>query len=530
MAGWLQFSSPRQGKDSWTEVSRYTESVTSSVSDAELRTAASESGSSVSGAPFEARVPDNESPLATAARALPMAWHLLRKKVLPEWVIQASFLQKGCWNMSSSCTGAYTAEMAAGTVAKVVNERDAACRQLVIDHHKWMEQSGIPTSRRLPCIFGDILDQLPASVDREAGDFAAKRRRVRAAGLLETQHCWVHNDACRLDVPVQIDVSGLPCPDNSRANLKRKFQEGGSGIVYATWAQRHIQKRTPLLLIENVPDINVAALRDLLEEDYILTQLRICPSDAGHTGVARPRTYVFCSHRKTCRYLFCLHKAYSIIQATLEKHICTSPADYLVASPAQLRVACEKAARQRRVDVCFETWSAVIQGIHVSCAAACGMRRHESSEDQTDWSSMLSQAERDQVASYTAKYEARFRRRAADDPDLVFFLGDTARWCTWSACSRKIPTFRRGSGKFWYPASRRWLVASEKLAALGFPGTAASAAVLGLHVLPVTDPLRADSVYGNSMHFSNCQLMMLLAVTCFGPVAREPTVDWNRLA
>ena len=55
MAGWLQFSSPRQGKDSWTEVSRYTESVTSSVSDAELRTAASESGSSVSGAPFEAR-------------------------------------------------------------------------------------------------------------------------------------------------------------------------------------------------------------------------------------------------------------------------------------------------------------------------------------------------------------------------------------------------------------------------------------------------------------------------------------------
>ena len=53
---------------------------------------------------------------------------------------------------------------------------------------------------------------------------------------------------------VDLDFSGLPCPDNSRCNPRRLFEEGFSGPVYAVWAQKHRRLRTPLLILENVPD------------------------------------------------------------------------------------------------------------------------------------------------------------------------------------------------------------------------------------------------------------------------------------
>ena len=197
--------------------------------------------------------------------------------------------------MSSSCTGAYTAEVAAACVVKVINdsgllpdrcsfksvrchdscqkqrfcvrrcfqdlglclfateEMDHSCQQLIIDNHKWMHSS-LPSMGLLPCIFGNILDQLVGGGHGHTGDFVQKSESVEVQGLTSKQQCSTHGRECSLQEPVQIDVSGLPCPDNSRANRKRKYEEGPSGLVYITWAQRHKMNQTPLLLIENVPE------------------------------------------------------------------------------------------------------------------------------------------------------------------------------------------------------------------------------------------------------------------------------------
>ena len=85
------------------------------------------------------------------------------------------------------------------------------------------------------------------------GNFASKRRRLSKCAMQWFQPCSVHGSLCSAETQVQIDVSGLPCPDNSRCNIKRQFEEGSSGAVYIAWSRVHIAKRTPLLILENVP-------------------------------------------------------------------------------------------------------------------------------------------------------------------------------------------------------------------------------------------------------------------------------------
>lgn len=71
------------------------------------------------------------------------------------------------------------------------------------------------------------------------------------------------------------------------------------------------------------------------------------------------------------------------------------------------------------------------------------------------------------------------------------------------------------------------MVPSEKLAALGFPVTGDQAEALSVTPLPLLDPHRGDSYVGNAMHFSNCAIMFLLGVSCFGPVtSSHEKVNW----
>ena len=70
-----------------------------------------------------------------------------------------------------------------------VEEMNGACKQLIIDHHKWVASFSADPDP-LPCIFGDILARLPDNVDLFSGDFSAKRRRVMTgSGLGRKQYC-----------------------------------------------------------------------------------------------------------------------------------------------------------------------------------------------------------------------------------------------------------------------------------------------------------------------------------------------------
>ena len=212
----------------------------------------------------------------------------------------------------------------------------------------------------------------------------------------------MHSEACPVGSAVHLDFSGLPCPDNSRANRKRKFQEGDSGIVYITWAKRHCQKQTPLLILENVlvarliqqragfcvqcsafcdvqevdtlinsgrrhpyqqnpsigpsmPNVclaqglNMDAVRELLERDYFLHQLDVSPADAGHFGVSRRRTYIYCAHRRTSRHLFDVHEAYAKVSRVLRRKIHTRPSDYFIATDRAIQLAAQQTAIARRI-------------------------------------------------------------------------------------------------------------------------------------------------------------------------------------
>ena len=68
----------------------------------------------------------------------------------------------------------------------------------------------------------------------------------------------------------------------------------------------------------------------------------------------------------------------------------------------------------------------------------------------------------------------------------------------------------------WNSHAKRWMTPVDKLAALGFPVTRGCADILQVPPLPVLDPLRADAICGNSMHFANSSVVMLLALPCFG--------------
>lgn len=131
-------------------------------------------------------------------------------------------------------------------------EINSGCQQLIIDHHAWL--SKMCCSSQLPCIFGDILDLCNDDVDMKSGTFSEKRRRIESATLKDRQWCNCHHNFCRVPTDAHLDLSGLPCPDNSKANRKRKFEEGPSGVIYIVWAKRHKILRTPLIIIENVPE------------------------------------------------------------------------------------------------------------------------------------------------------------------------------------------------------------------------------------------------------------------------------------
>ena len=129
---------------------------------------------------------------------------------------------------------------------------------------------------------------------------------------------------------------------------------------------------------------------------------------------------------------------------------------------------------------------------------------------------LLHPREKKAVRKLRGDYRKIFKKAPDDDPDLFFYLGDNPEnRRTWSAHSGKLPTFRVGRGLHWSASARRWLVAREKLAALGFPCDSASAAAMGVPEIPIKCTKRASAVAGNAMHFGSVAVAQLVTLCCF---------------
>jgi len=87
---------------------------------------------------------------------------------------------------------------------------------------------------------------------QEHDNFAKRVMDVETAGLKSTQFCHTHGGECPINKPVDVDMSGLPCEDNSTAG-KRMYLHGRFGSCYLVWAKFHREMATPVLVLENTP-------------------------------------------------------------------------------------------------------------------------------------------------------------------------------------------------------------------------------------------------------------------------------------
>ena len=230
---------------------------------------------------------------------------------------------------------------------------------------------------------------------------------------------------------------------------------------------------------------------------YDLYQLFLDPSDTGHGGAARPRTYVIASRiGKTS----CKQDPFDLLEAVrrVTRRTQTVPGDYCLADTFEVNLEAMHVANQRNLE-----WSP------------------GGENEELDLRSLLLKREQDALNYYEDMYLARFQRPAAMDRNLMVYLGDNpwSRPC-WSACSGAIPTLRVGSrsGKMWIPALRRWLVSREKLAAMGWPITRQAAQAMMCPEVPVRDIMRSAQLAGAAMHFNTVALAQMLALSCFGPL------------
>ena len=132
-------------------------------------------------------------------------------------------------------------------------ELNPSCRQFIRDNHEWVN-SWASRRKGPPHVFGDMLKQVDFDPEAIAGrTFREKNAAIQNAPFVEQQYCFTHGMDCSCLVRSDLDFSGLPCQDNSRANFRRQFQEGRFNTCFMVWAKKHKALETPLLILENTP-------------------------------------------------------------------------------------------------------------------------------------------------------------------------------------------------------------------------------------------------------------------------------------
>ncbi|CAE7219854.1 unnamed protein product [Symbiodinium sp. CCMP2456] len=270
-------------------------------------------------------------------------------------------------------------------------------------------------------------------------DVAVKRVRDQA---LSADHSLVQAGG----VLEEIEEKCYQCMRDNHAWVEsaasQQFEEGSTGPLFVIWALRLERFRIPFAILENTPDFHVSIVHDMLSHLYHIYELFVDLADVGHSGAARKRVYVILVS-KQCRIIADPRHIYKEVTCSIRKRFATRPRDYLTAS--ELEVRCEAMEQARVLDARLRdvVWQPELDNL----------------------SYLLSPREREVMTRLDQTYERLYGVRPGTQPDLVYFLGDSAERQNWSARSGKLPTFRRNavSGKYWYPAAQRWLTNPEKL-------------------------------------------------------------------
>jgi hypothetical protein len=137
-------------------------------------------------------------------------------------------------------------------------EIEPSCRQIAIDNHRWCNANS-SHHKAQPCMFGDMMEQIPTGSFDEAGTFTQKYEQLKDTCLELRQKRHTHGEECIVSGPeatADVDMSGLPCTGSSKINTSlasnEKYEEHKTNVIFMTWAKKHIFNGTPLLILENV--------------------------------------------------------------------------------------------------------------------------------------------------------------------------------------------------------------------------------------------------------------------------------------
>ncbi len=107
------------------------------------------------------------------------------------------------------------------------------------------------TEHSQPCVFENVLDRVPTGTIQKSDPVNERLAKIEEAPLQGSAWCLAHQQLCPIKCS-NLDVSGLPCTDNSAANHHRLFDAGDTAVIFKTWAKEHLTKETELLILENV--------------------------------------------------------------------------------------------------------------------------------------------------------------------------------------------------------------------------------------------------------------------------------------
>ncbi|CAJ1331204.1 unnamed protein product, partial [Effrenium voratum] len=237
------------------------------------------------------------------------------------------------------------------------------------------------------------------------------------------------------------------------------------------------------------PELRISMVEKLYGRHYSITCIYATTDDVGHSGTSRSRVYLVLVHKSMAKMTRDINQLYSKLAARLRSMVHTRPSDYMVAEPweVQLEVAALAELRAKQ----NQRANFLKLPIH----------------------SLLSPREQEAIKYSEQLYRSRYGSSPCKDQDLVVHLGDDPRkFLCWSATSRRLPTRRLSSGRFWHMQSKRFMTSKEQLCSFGLPVTPQCALAMGVPILAVTDPKRAAHLAGNAMHFSTVSLILFLTL------------------
>lgn len=499
-------------------VSTYTDS------DSEAPPWTRSSSSTISQTPMDDMA--SESMLTRAARFAQLCWRVLLLEIGAK-TLQESMLTQ-VRTTSSACSGSLSAEMGQAVIQRTVNmskkldrkvsftcvrthEINKSCRQLIRDHVHWCAQV-TEEPHPLPCIHGDITNIMPRGSFDPSACFKTKMKQIEQAKLCRSQFCFTHNKSCpifgRLAAESDLDVSGLPCPDMSRAGIGLR-EEGPTSPVFGSHAKMHIEKKTRMIVLENAPELSLEMIWTLYSRYYNIRILRVCPADFGHFGVRRDRIYLIMSLKEAVIEVADPIQVYAKVREYVQSFVRTEPKDYWVSTTAEYVKEAERTARVRGIAL------KVANPPHYAAQRA-ERRRGRALCKPYSMAYLLNKRERDSVSYVCELYQRKFGKMPQADNNLIINLSDNPRKrLSWSGTSGSLPTFRTNSNRFYNIGREQWMTPRDRLSALGLPVTPEASLSMGVPNLPVADDLRAASVAGNSFHFANATTVQFVALSCY---------------